>query len=254
MIHHARALLLAGLLTGVGFALAPPLTAQQEAQEKEGADEVLVRGRVLDAVTQQPIAGAFVGPADADEGVLTDSLGNFALKLPPVRVRSLTAEQMGYVMGEITYQVENEEEPVVILLEPDPVLLEGIRIVSDRLQSRRNAVAVSVQAFDQEDLLRTPLRDAAEFVRWNAGGHFQRCTTSGLAECVYTRGRVQPVRVCIDDFPAIGGMHQLSTYWPQEFYVIEVYQRGRVVRAYTPQFVERLAKQRAWLPPVGIGC
>jgi hypothetical protein len=54
------------------------LAASSQAQEP-----LLLRGRVLDAESRTPVYGAFVVPTTSERGVLTDTLGVFALMLEP---------------------------------------------------------------------------------------------------------------------------------------------------------------------------
>lgn len=68
--------------------------------------------------------------------------------------------------------------------------------------------------------------------------------------CVLSRGRrVQP-SVNIDEVPAIGGLDQLALYNPQDLYLLEVYSQGRMIRAYTEDFMGRHAKRAGKLFPV----
>ena len=48
--------------------------------------------------------------------------------------------------------------------------------------------------------------------------------------------------VYIDERRAAFGLSQLRVYRPEDFYLIEVYSGGRIIRAYTPTFIERMAR------------
>ena len=56
--------------------------------------------------------------------------------------------------------------------------------------------------------------------------------------------------VYIDEFPALGGLDELGMYSPQDLYLIEVYSFGRVIRAYTYEFMERMAERPMALLPI----
>ena len=63
----------------------------------------------------------------------------------------------------------------------------------------------------------------------------------------------EPLAVSIrelDEAPLLGGLSYLQAFAPWEFHMIEVYAGGRHIRAYTPRYMERAAKQR--LAPIAL--
>ena len=54
----------------------------------------------------------------------------------------------------------------------------------------------------------------------------------------------------LDEVPVLGGLEYLDTFAPHELHMIEVFAGGRHIRAYTPRFMERAAKQR--LSPIAL--
>ncbi|MDX1646474.1 MAG: hypothetical protein R3304_04970 [Longimicrobiales bacterium] len=149
-------------------------------------------------------------------------------------------------------------DPLRVELTPLPVMLEGMEVVTDRLatmqtrlQRRRRATATSTRAFELERLTSSPSPDMLDFLQLESGLHTMRCGRGGMGGlCILRRGRWTRPRVYIDEVPAIGGMEQLTMYRPQEFYLVEVYASGLQIRAYTHNFMERMARQPVALSPI----
>jgi hypothetical protein len=122
--------------------------------------------------------------------------------------------------------------------------------VTDRFRARRNAVATPVRAFDAADLSSTAQETALDFVTLRAGTWVTPCAGRYGDSCIYLRGRNVEPTVYVDEMPVLGGLEYLAAIPPYELYMIEVYGNGRHIRAYTPQFMERAAKQR--LNPIAL--
>lgn len=214
---------------------------------QEHGDEDLsfeVMGQVVDAETGVGLVGAWVGLADTDWGSLTDDEGRF--RIPDVTPGTLEfqVEQLGYETRAWKGTVVNGDALLTIGLEAKPVLLEGLKVVSDRFRSRRNAAATSVYAFERDDLTTTSARDALEFIEYGAVAPMTNCNGQRGDRCLVVRGRVVEPVVYVDEMPLLGGLDYLETFRPWEFHMIEVYAGGRHIRAYTPRFMERAAEKR----------
>lgn len=51
--------------------------------------------------------------------------------------------------------------------------------------------------------------------------------------------------VCIDGRPAFG-VEELGGYRPDELYLLEVYNRGATIQAFTYRYMERVGRTRGW--------
>lgn len=226
--------------------LALPALARPADAQAPGDEPRPVAGVVVDAGSGVPVPGALVALVERNHGVFTDEEGRFTLRDLRPGSHRLVVVQLGYdslatrlVLPEGTGAVEG----VVLRLEPDPVVLEGIRVVSDRLRSRRNAVAASVRAFDQRALQSAGARDALEFLRTRTNLMPAACLgRASMGGCAYVRGRPTPVTVYIDDVHVLGGLEYLDSYRPEELYLVEVFRGGSHVRVYTTWFMEWFAK------------
>jgi len=220
------------------------------AQDRDVGEPALV-GRVIDATTGTPIVGAFVHLDQEKWGVLTGEGGHFRLTGVPAGVITVVVEQLGYVELAKADLVPRESTPVVLALEPDPVLLEGIQVVTDRFERRRKALAVPSQAFDREELITSPFFNVLDFVSSRTLLRPFRCggiSIDGI--CAYVRGRVRPVTVYVDEAPFLGGLEFLDMMEPHELHRVEVYRSGAHIRVYTEAFMERAARIR--LTPLGV--
>lgn len=235
-------------VTGGLFALAAIvlLVVSADAQEEpSGADtpETAVYGQVVDSETGVPLVGAWVGLTGTEWGSISNPEGRF--RIPdhgPGRLH-LTVEMLGYRTLSWSGDVVTGEA-LRIEMDSEPILLEGLEVMTDRFESRRNAVATSVMAFDASDLTRATTMNARDFIAAQSGVFFSPCNGSRGSSCIWYRGqRIEPV-VYVDEFLHVGGLDFLASFSPGEFHMVEVYNRGTHIRVYTPAFMKRAAEQR----------
>jgi hypothetical protein len=221
-----------------------PLAAQETSDEK-----LNFLGVVVDRVTGTPIVGAYVEIVERDAGTYTDAQGRFKFSRVRPGTYSLKVQQLGYTEGASTVRVEAGSGLVRVELQPDPVMLQAIEVVTNRLTRRRNSLAVSVRAYHANELATTASFSAFEFVR-------SRMTTvpcpsrSFATHCLWRRGSVVSPQVVVDEVPYFGGLDVLTSYDPRDLYLIEVLDAGRQVRVYTTWFAQRLAQGKVRLSPV----
>ena len=227
-----------------------------------GVASRLVTGTIRDANTQSALPGARIRIDELRRGTLSDDFGRFMIDDVEPGLHVITVERYGYASAEGTIDTRPESGAVLeIELLPMPVMLDGLSVVTDRLElmetrlrSRRNAVPYSSRAFGQDRLVRSPARDMLDFLVVDASLSPVRCGAGRLGNwCVVRRGRPVEPRVYIDEAPVIGGLDQLQSYQPHDLYLIEVYSLGQEIRAYTHQFVERMARRPVALIPIGVG-
>jgi len=226
------------------FALPAGFTVTAVAQEEQPVcedDQARIVGVIVDASTDMPLAGAHVSVETSDWGSLTTENGRFLLCEIGDGTHRVTVERLGYVTLQSWVEADASGEPVALHMRPDPILLEGLEVVTDRFERRRRAAATMVRAFDQEDLASSGYWSAADFVDMRAGIMTTQC---GINRCVYYRGRVVNPTVYLDEFPLIGGWSHLEMIPTSELYMVEVYRRGTHIRAYTHNFMKRAARVR----------
>ncbi|HEX8692052.1 MAG TPA: carboxypeptidase-like regulatory domain-containing protein [Longimicrobium sp.] len=223
----------------VSFALlavalaAAPLAAQ---------DRVVVTGRVVDAASGTPLAAAALDVAGSSAGVLADRDGRFELHLRPGSY-GIMVSRMGYETLLVTLEAAGRSADLgTIALKADPVMLEALEVTVDRIERQRLSVAASSRVFGVEELSNTAAFNAADFVRMR----------SGLSYTSSFRGGPAGTCVVVDDAPLPGGLRTLEIYQPRDFARINVYRRGAFVQAYTPAYLERLAKQKFHPMPASV--
>jgi len=235
-----RSIAFAFLLTAAALAL---LATGSEAQEIDLAPFDLF-GMVVDANSGEALVGAWVGYADSDRGSITDDSGRFRFPaIMPGRL-ALTVEQLGYETLEWVGAVSNTGELLRIELKPQPIVLEGLKVMVDRFETRRRAVATSVFAYDAPDLQVGAAQTAMEFVRNRTNSSFLPCRGAFGGTCLWVRGELTQPTVYVDEMPIMGGLEYLDTFAPYDLYMIEIYGRGQHIRAYTHHYMERVAKLR----------
>jgi hypothetical protein len=229
---------------------------------------VLISGRVEDAYTREPIVGARVLAPDST-AVFTDSIGMFGIPVDPGRGLFLSVTQFGYVEQRFALPPEAPGRRSVLLLEPLPLELEAIDVVSEsavdrvfrQLRARRNSYQGSVMAFDRARIERFgQVGSAWDFVVMRAAGIFECDSRSGV--CVRGRASLNdpypeiPVLVCVDGFPSFGAVSELETIDIRNVALIEIYSRGRGgVRIYTAPYLAATAgRGRNIATPLGFGC
>jgi hypothetical protein len=216
--------------------------AQEAAEPKDAKNEQKLYGQVLDAKTGTPLIGAFVR-VDGDEwGSLSEANGSFELKRVEVGTVPLVVEQLGYLTLRQDVAVREPGEAMVLRVEPDPALLEGVNLVLDRLEQRRNATPFSSWVFDRADLVTNVGADALGFLEARTPIHLFPCFFG--SECAIVHGRVRPVSVVVDEMPFLGGIDYLRSHEPYDLQRIEVYAGGRHIRIFTAGFLQRAGKTR----------
>jgi hypothetical protein len=232
-----------GLALGAMALLASRGSGQAVPDGATNADtEFTLFGQVVDQQSGTVLEGAWVGLTDTDWGSLTDNEGRFRIPDMQAGSISLTVEQLGYETMTWNGPITSGDDLIVLRMEPNLVLLEGLQIVTDRFETRRRSTATRVLAYDAGELSAASERSALDFVRYRTGSTAACGASRDL--CVYSRGRIVEPTVYIDEVPFPGGLAYLDTFAPWEFHMIEVYGGGRHIRAYTNQFMERAAEIR----------
>jgi hypothetical protein len=221
------------------LALAAPLHAQQVTNARP--ERVDLTGRVLDAATGKPVGQALVSVSGVRRAVPTDSTGAFRIEGVREGRHTLSVSRLGYADLEANVSVVRGSDADVRLT-PQPMMLERLTVYADRLERRRRTAPVSVRAMKRDEILATGGGSVAQIISSRFVNRMS-CPNRSY-NCTWVRGRARPVAVVIDEIPAIAGLEQLEMYDPQDIYLIESYSHGQMIRVYTTQYVERLARTR----------
>jgi len=105
----------------------------------------VLKGRVIDSASGEPLVGAVVGELSSGNGSATDFDGAFELKL-----QSLPASiQVAYIGYEAqTLDVTNVDSRIVIKLIANDQLLQDVNVVSDRILEKQKRNPLTVESMD----------------------------------------------------------------------------------------------------------
>lgn len=235
-----------GVLVTFLLFLVTPLQAQRPGQ-------VVLRGNVVDADSHAPVVGAFVSASPSNQGVLTDSLGRFALPADRAASYPIRITQLGYHALEATMPREAESRAFTVGLKPDPIELEGLTVLAERMADRRRGPFGVATILEQKDLLGVSVGTAYELTR-QVLPFAQACTPDEDSLCVSVQGRRRGVSVCFDGRVVPSGSPELQAVDPRALYLVEAYPRVGQVRLYSRGYVARLLAAGQDLPPLAFEC
>jgi hypothetical protein len=221
--------------------------AALEAQKKKDNDKFRLSGRVVDKATGAPVHTAVIRFEDLQRAVVADSLGRFVLEKMPAGTHYVEIARLGYE-GTMEYvQIIADHDSMFVALVPQPLVLEAVTAISDRLANRRNRHPSFVRAFDTKRLA-TANVSLKQFLTANAAP-LTTCpagrSRSIDENCVIARGDYRQLRVYLNELLVVGA--PLDLYYPHEFELVEYYPSQTAVRLYTTAFLERVAKGKAFL-------
>jgi hypothetical protein len=242
-VTAARAALLA---LGV-LALLPAASVAQQTRPSD------VRGKVVDAATGDPVAGAMVTVTGARRRAYTDRTGTFTVAGVAAGGHLLRVAQLGYAAVELAVAVPSADS-LTVRMTAEPLTLQGITAQVDRMEYRRIHSTMASRSYDQGQIATFGHPNPVDFLRTVGNLRIARCNdrdaSGGVAgECVTSRGVPERVQVVVDEHVERGGIAILNTMPLQDIYRIEVYEGGTIVLAYTKQFMQAMVRtQRALLP------
>lgn len=216
-----------GTLVGAVMAIGALLPSSALAQTLR--NRVVIVGRVVDAVSLEPVPRALVLSADSSENVFADSLGNFAIPLGSSPPYIVLAEQFGYELTTFELPESAPTKLSVLVLEPTPINIPGVTVVGrsefttlvKRLERRRRSYAGSLTVFDVDRLLGEGSGTAMDPVRRRFLGAHECFDSYDL--CRPVRGREREILVCIDDVVSWGPVEDLENIPIEELFLAEFY-------------------------------
>jgi outer membrane cobalamin receptor len=109
------------------------------------AQEFLVKGKIIDALTQEPLNGAIIKYAQI--GTTANSIGEFALKVPSIHASSdiLTITYVGYDEKQISLKQININLPILIALNPSENILTQTLVTASRYEQSVKRMMVSTE-------------------------------------------------------------------------------------------------------------
>lgn len=241
----------------VAWVLATSAAAPAVAQQPQTLEPVSFTGRVIDTYWTNPVEEALVridGTVRLDGSSIwgtTRADGTFLIPDVPPGPSQVTVSRLGY--ADLVQVLDiRADQFVEIAVIPKPVVLEGIEVFVDRLESRMRQLPYAVSTFDEIALKLSPTLDVLSYLANQPGIDFVPCfeNNSGTGpfrqrrDCLRARG-TQPRRpqVFINDAPAFGGMGELARIPTTEVYRVELIRGCGQIRVYTLHYVENVVTQ-----------
>jgi hypothetical protein len=246
--HSSSAVRLAA--AALAALLALPLSAQAPAG---GA-----AGKVVDAESEAPLAGAWVEVEGTPFATKTDKQGRFSLRLPPGQYRAIIQHPLyrptseGWWVSNATLTLTVALEPNVFNLPPVAGTANQEWSLPDRIGELEGMGEEAPEVFGPEDLEQSGSLNAADFVTSRLSLIRVPCqqTNAGTADidsCVRIRGSVRRVCVAMDEAALPGGLTVLSSYRPRDLARVSAFRGGEFVMIYTKAFIFNV-KQHEWRP------
>lgn len=232
----------AGLLLGA-CAAAILAAGPARAQADSPADRVTVTGRVLDRTTGQPLSGVRVAFEALQRSAVTTPDGRFQIAGVPEGTWLASVYRIGYAGVQETWQVDAYGGAFEVALDPNPVLLDELRVNVDEFERRRRATAMPVRVISHEMLLSSAGSTALDVVMGRGVAPVLCPAGEGFGGCVYRRGSAAGATVVVDEIPMPEGLSVLRLFEPRDLYMIEIYAGGRHIRVYTTWYMEREARR-----------
>lgn len=133
------------------------VTEQEETEVKklmlQPIDNKYVKGRVIDAITQEPVIGANIVIKNTTTGVLSDVDGYFSIRMPNEKKElSLVISYIGYFTREILVK---ENQTIEVELEIKAEQLEEVQIVAYGAQ-KKVTITGAISSIDTKALVKSP--------------------------------------------------------------------------------------------------
>jgi TonB-linked SusC/RagA family outer membrane protein len=149
-----------------------------------------VQGRVTDAATSAPIAGAQVTVDGTGLGSLSDDQGRFQIVNVPAGGQTIRADILGYAAAEQTVSVTAGGSVTVdFQLSQSAVEVEGVIVTALGIERSEREITTSVQALDSEDLMTAPEPNLVSALSGKVSGvHIISSNTPGGSARMVIRG------------------------------------------------------------------
>ncbi|RPH96419.1 TonB-dependent receptor [candidate division KSB1 bacterium] len=116
-----------------------------------------LRGHVVDAVTNEELAGASVSVEGTTLGAATDAEGRFNITEIPVGIYRVRGSYLGYntlLKTDIVIRSGQQTE-IMLMMQPSPLNLPEV-VITPSYFEERSAAPVSTQSFSNEEIRRAP--------------------------------------------------------------------------------------------------
>jgi hypothetical protein len=217
-----------------------------------------LRGRVVDAESGRSVPYVTIRAAGASTAA-TDA-GTFRIRDLAAGQHTVIIEGFGWMPLRTVIDLE-ADTMMTFAVEPDPITERMIAAQIERITTRSASVGVSRRTIGRAEILDSQTASPIDIIGSRGAVRFRDCIDpsdqerqlnvpmSSVRMCIATRGGITRPLVYIDD-RQVCGLEFLHLYTNALLHHIEVFSGGRAIRAYTSQFIERLAADRVPLQPM----
>jgi hypothetical protein len=201
-------------------------------------------GTIVDAESREPLEGVVAWLPARGRGAPADTLGRFTIEDVAYGPHVIQVRRAGYGARMLPVTFGPDWDGIEIALEPDHLVLSALPALTRRLRGRRNAYPRIVTTHDTQRLTLSGADDVRDYVNKYTLTRVIPCTGSARSFwCIEFRGNPVEPAVCIDGWLEWGGLDLLQQLGPDQLHLLEVYEsNGRIIRAYTHDYVETLAR------------
>ncbi|MCY4399920.1 MAG: carboxypeptidase-like regulatory domain-containing protein [Gemmatimonadetes bacterium] len=227
-----------------------PATAQERVAAPS-ADSLgppfALTGRVVDALTGQPIVAAVIKVPELERFTQSNLDGRFDFAAFPPGTWQIVIEQLGYRTSQGTVTV-SRGNGLEIQLQPDPVTLEGLTVRPRSYQvlaRRRMRTHYVVEHISPTDI--------AEAINPDPTAVFRRHAHFPVSTCLIGVDWVSfdcPVTVYVDEGRLLGGMLEFQMYPLDSIHSMDWIPKLAQLRVYTKHFVDVLDRTRISVLPI----
>ena len=204
-------------------------------------------GRVLDAMTGQPVVAAVIKVPELERYTQANLDGRFDFAAFPPGTWLIVIEQLGYSTGQGDVIV-SRGNGLEIRLQPDPVALEGltVRPRSEQVLARRRLRTYYVVEHISP-------KDIAEAINADPTAVFRHHSHFPVSTCLIGVDWISftcPVAVYVDEGRLLGGMVEFQMYPLESIHSMDWIPQLGQLRAYTKHFVDVLDRTRISVLPI----
>ena len=194
---HARSLRAAAGALGLGLALAAAARPSR-AQDAHPA-AASVGGRVTDARTAAPIAGAAVFIEGSALGALADAEGRYLVAGVPAGAHVLVVRRIGYAARRLPVTVAGAPLALDVALEPEASVIAPVVVSATREARRRTESAATIDALDGAEVRLARAAHPAAIMHRVPGVHVSQLSGEGHGTAIRQPISTKPLYLYLED-------------------------------------------------------
>ncbi len=152
-----------------------------------------IEGTIVDSITGRPVPRVVLWFQGSGGTAVTDTLGHYVYDRAQAGFEDVVVDVLGYERRRANRKVSEPWQRLDFALQPDPIVLQGIVALAERLQHVSVHSAGFKHDFSERDFARSGRPAVADFMQWNQAyrpPHATRVTENGTVvrqlPCAYS--------------------------------------------------------------------